>query len=915
MGNLTPSARLPSALRGSTAKRKAHRDARDEHTPDFWVVRDPALERLTGTHPFNAELPLAEVARDFLTPPARGYVRSHGTTPRLDASTHRLEVKGLGIPAEGGGSRTFTVAELQQNFPAHKVTVTFCCSGNRRKEVNAVKPSIGVPFGVGAVQTGTFRGVRLPGLLRSCGWSREAAVRACQIAEGGGSGVCFINFAGPATELPRGDYGTTLLANYALEPSNEVLIAYEFNGAPLLPDHGCPLRCVIPGFIGGRMVKWLTTIEVASHESESHYYYHDNRLLPSTVGDLEEASKGQWWSKPEYIIGEMNINSAITHPDHGQIVQVEGAAPDAHVEFQGFAYSGGGRRVVIVELSLDDGKTWATTDFVPHPSDRPSPAGKFWTWRLWRLKVPLSQLVCTDSEGDGHGYHEDETEYTPQCPVVKIRAWDSSFNTQPEAISWNILGMMNASQYRVQVERCRAADGHGAVTFFHPQPPHNINFHKEVGRPPCEVEIRERPQVEPASTAGKEGRFTKREVARHNKEDDLWLIVNGQVFDVTTFLNDHPGGAGIITINGGAVCQEFDDIHSEHAHKMLREYHMGELVEDVGEEEGPAVAAAAGAAEEETKIEPGAATGVERETGTAGAAAEYGKEGAGGTAETEAFLDPGVFKACPLIQKEALSHDTKRFRFALTHPDQPLGLPVGHHLYLRATIHNEMVMRPYTPTSLTTERGSFELVVKIYRAHEDPKHPLGGKMSQFLDRLHIGDTMDVKGPLGRLVYRGRGWFESRGSRHFPQPKSRLGMIAGGTGITPIYQLLRTIHEDAFDTTRASLLFANKTPEDILLRPELDRLARDAEQRLPHGEAHNAWFQTWYTVDRIPLEHGPESWPYDVGHINSNMVAAHLPPPGPETLILICGPPPLVEYAAKPALEKLGYDLETMTYVF
>ena len=479
-----------------------------------------------------------------------------------------------------------------------------------------------------------------------------------------------------------------------------------------------------------------------------------------------------------------------------------------------------------------------------------------------------------------------------------------------------MLGMCNNSQYSVQVERCRAADGHGAVTFFHPQPPHEINYNKDVGRPPCEVEVRERPQVEPASTAGKKGRFTKREVARHNKDNDLWLIVKGQVFNVTTFLNDHPGGAGIITINGGAVCQEFDDIHSEHAHKMLHEYHMGELVEGVGEEEGAAVGAAAAATKEETKVEPGAATGGEEKIAAgAAAAAEYGKEGAGGAAGIKAFLDPRAFKACPLIQKESISHDTKRFRFALTDPDQPLGLPVGHHLYLRATINNEMVMRPYTPTSLTTERGSFELVVKIYRAHEDPKHPQGGKMSQFLDHLHIGETVDVKGPLGRLVYRGQGWFEIRGSRPFPQHKSRLGMIAGGTGITPIYQLVRTIHEDPFDTTRVSLLFANKTPEDILLRPELDALGREAQQRTPHGDAHNAWFQTWYTVDRIPLEHGPSTWNYDVGHINPDMVAAHLPPPGPETLILICGPPPLVEYAAKPALEKLGYDLETMTYVF
>jgi nitrate reductase (NAD(P)H) len=64
----------------------------------------------------------------------------------------------------------------------------------------------------------------------------------------------------------------------------------------------------------------------------------------------------------------------------------------------------------------------------------------------------------------------------------------------------------------------------------------------------------------------------------------------------------------------------------------------------------------------------------------------------------------------------------------------PLGLPLGKHLYLRATINGEMVMRPYTPTSLTTDRGAFDLVIKVYLADQDPRYPLGGKMSQHLDR-------------------------------------------------------------------------------------------------------------------------------------------------------------------------------------
>lgn len=84
------------------------------------------------------------------------------------------------------------------------------------------------------------------------------------------------------------------------------------------------------------------------------------------------------------------------------------------------------------------------------------------------------------------------------------------------------------------------------------------------------------------------------------------------------------------------------------------------------------------------------------------------------------------------------------------------GLPVGKHVFIYATINGENVMRAYTPTSQDDDLGYFDLIIKVYRANQHPKFPEGGKMSQYLDTLAIGDEIEVKGPVGHFVYEGRG---------------------------------------------------------------------------------------------------------------------------------------------------------------
>merc|ERR1711915_586536 len=201
-----------------------------------------------------------------------------------------------------------------------------------------------------------------------------------------------------------------------------------------------------------------------------------------------------------------------------------------------------------------------------------------------------------------------------------------------------------------------------------------------------------------------------------------------------------------------------------------------------------------------------------------------------------------------------------------------------------ARIHGSLVVRPYTPTSSDEDLGHMDLVVKIYPANTHPKFPEGGKMTQHLESLTIGDSIDVRGLFDIKE-------DKKGdSKQFKAAK--VSMIAGGTGITPMLQLIRAVFRDPDDNTCLSLLFANQSEDDILLRKELEEVAEEHPER----------FKLWYTVDRPT-----EGWKHSSGFINAEMIEKSLFPPSSDNLVLLCGPPPMINFACNPNLDKLGYS--------
>jgi len=233
-------------------------------------------------------------------------------------------------------------------------------------------------------------------------------------------------------------------------------------------------------------------------------------------------------------------------------------------------------------------------------------------------------------------------------------------------------------------------------------------------------------------------------------------------------------------------------------------------------------------------------------------------------------LNPAVYCQFELKEKTIITHNTAIYRFALPRPIDILGLPIGQHISLAAAIDGKEVVRSYTPISSDNTPGYFDLMVKSYPT---------GNISKHLAGLKVGQTMKVKGPKGAMVYT-------------PNMVRRFGMIAGGTGITPMLQVIRAIVRGraSGDKTEVDLIFANVNPEDILLKDDLDALAKE-----------DAGFRVYYV-----LNNPPEGWNGGIGFVTAEMIKERLPAPADDIKILVCGPPPMVS-AMKKAVVSLGYE--------
>ena len=239
----------------------------------------------------------------------------------------------------------------------------------------------------------------------------------------------------------------------------------------------------------------------------------------------------------------------------------------------------------------------------------------------------------------------------------------------------------------------------------------------------------------------------------------------------------------------------------------------------------------------------------------------------------DAALQPSTVLRCTLREVKPVTKDTSLFRFNLPTAEHKLGLPTLSHVI---AIDPANIYRAYTPVSHDLfDTGHFDLLIKRY-----PK----GYFSSYVHAMNVGDTLEFKGPVVTLKYE-------------PNRVKVVCMIAGGTGVTPMYQLLRTVLHNPKDETKVKLLYANKTVEDILLFEELSALAEDFPARFELRHVVESAKSLSKLEGKSPKAH------IETGLIEADMIRGFFPTGNEEgVVVLVSGPDGMLRYLCGPGHE-------------
>lgn len=364
-------------------------------------IRHKAL-KINGHKPFCAEPPSTLLIESFITPVELFYVRNHLPVPHVDVKAYTLE-----LAVEETTKKILTLEDIKR-YPKYTITSAIMCGGNRRSEMAKEKELKGLSWGVGAVGNATWTGARLYDVFKALGIKEDD--------------YNHVQFEGCDLDPSGTPYGASIPISKAMDPKSDILLAYEMNGKPISKDHGFPIRVIVPGVVGARNVKWLAKIIVSKEESQSQWQQRDYKgFSPSTDWNNVDFSKAP-------AIQEMPVVSAICVPEPLETVKVV----NGKINVKGYAWSGGGRKIIRVDVTNDHGKTWYTANF--HAEDSNAKEGRYWSWTLWNIDLPVNK-------------ESKEVE-------IWAKAVDASYNVQPESFKniWNLRGFLCNAYHKVIIK-------------------------------------------------------------------------------------------------------------------------------------------------------------------------------------------------------------------------------------------------------------------------------------------------------------------------------------------------------------------------------------------------------------------------------------------------------------------------------
>ena len=342
--------------------------------------------------PFCSETKHEALKESYLTSASALYIRNHAPVPTdLDQETHEI-IFSKEQSNEEEKFCTLQLRDILKNYRSITITSVLQCAGNRASEdIKATGNTgfVGTPFEniqSGEVGNISWTGVPLKDVLCDIYPDECKSQKSCMDDD-----QWHVIFEG------ADEYESSTPLSYILDPRVDCILATKMNGGSLLPDHGFPVRIILPGIAGARSVKWVQSIRISKEPSKSPWNVHYYRKNDGSH------------------IQKLPLNSIILEPCNGDSVSRNN---DGKIRVLGVAYSGGsGNQVAKVDISVDNGMTWEPSKLLTNEIQSDD-SSSFFGWVRFQAYVAIPPTYTSSN------LHNSST--------ILCRATDESGMIQPE---------------------------------------------------------------------------------------------------------------------------------------------------------------------------------------------------------------------------------------------------------------------------------------------------------------------------------------------------------------------------------------------------------------------------------------------------------------------------------------------------